>query len=467
MAADGNDGAKAHEPGTATRLAQPDDTATPGRVREVLRLGKRTYPVWTPAMVEARDTLRKTGRKWYLLYDKLHDERNLREAWQQVRDNKGAPGLGGETIEEYEKTIDERLNRLRSRLKERRYEPRPIRRAYIPKTDGSGKMRELGIPEVEDRVVQAAVVRLIEPIFEAKFLGCSYGFRPERSAHHALSRVERAIGGERPWVVDGDIRNCFGSIPHEPLMEQVAAEVSDGKVLDLVRGFVEADIVDELRRWTPEEGTPQGAVLSPLLANIYMHEFDRRMTEAGCEVVRYADDFVVLCRTRQEAQAALETAGTVLAQMGLTMHPEKTRVVDARTTSFQFLGYEFFPRGRKPRPSSRLKFNDRVRARTPRKSGCSLREVVKRLNPMLRGWYGYFKHSHWRALRDADGFVRRRLRSILRKFLGKKGTARNHGADQSRWPNAFFHKLGLFSMGRQQEQDVGAPRGLIPFPAKA
>ncbi len=468
MAADGQDGAKAHEPGTATRLAQPDDTATPGRAREaVLRLGKRTYPVWTEAMVEARDRLRKAGKKWYLLYDKLRDRRNLEEAWKQVENNRGAAGLSGESVEEYGKTIDERLERLRDKLKERRFEPRPIRRAYIPKTDGSGKMRELGIPEVEDRVVQAAVVRLIEPIFEAKFLGCSYGFRPERSAHHALAEVERAIGGEKPWVVDADIRNCFGSIPHEALMEQVAAEVSDGKLLDLIRGFVKADIVEEMKRWTPEEGTPQGAVLSPLLANIYMHEFDRQMAEAGCEVVRYADDFVVLCRTRQEAQAALEKAGTVLAQMGLEMHPEKTRVVDARTTPFQFLGYEFWPWGRKPRPSSRMRFNDRIRAKTPRKSGCSLRDVIEGLNPSLRGWYAYFKHCHWRVFPDCDGFVRRRLRSILRKFLGKKGTAHNHGADQSRWPNAFFHKLGLFSMSRQQEQDVGAPHGLIAFPAKA
>jgi RNA-directed DNA polymerase len=467
MAADGNDGVKAHEPGAATRLAQPEDTAAPGRVREALRLGERTYPVWTPAMVEARDRLRKAGRKWYLLYDKLYDQRNLSEAWKQVESNRGAPGLSGETIKQYGETIDERLDRLRERLKERRYEPRPIRRAYIPKTDGSGRMRELGIPEVEDRVVQAAVVRLIEPIFEAKFLGCSFGFRPGRSAHHALARVEQAIGGERPWVVDADIRNCFGSIPHEPLMEQVAAEVSDGKLLDLVRGFVKADIVEELSRWTPQEGTPQGAVLSPLLANIYLHEFDRRMAEAGCEVVRYADDFVVLCRSEEQAQAARDKAEEVLAQMGLTMHPEKTRVIDARTMRFQFLGYEFWPGGREPRPPSMDKLKDRIRAKTPHSSGQSLRETVRELNPFLRGWYGYFKHSFWNVLKDVDGLVRRRLRSILRKFDGRKGTSKGTGADQTRWPNAYFDTLGLFSMSRQHERDARGPRRLIPFPAKA
>jgi RNA-directed DNA polymerase len=467
MAADGNDGAKTHEPGTATRLAQPDDTATPGRAREVLlRLGERTYPVWTPAMVEARDGLRKAGRKWYLLFDNLHDERNLREAWRQVRDNRGAAGLSGESIEQYGSTIDERLERLRGKLKQRRYEPHPIRRAYIPKTDGSGKMRELGIPEVEDRVVQAAVVRLIEPIFEAKFLGCSHGFRPGRSAHHALAEVERAIGGDRPWVVDADIRNCFGSIPHEPLMEQVAAEVSDGKLLDLVRGFVKADIVEELSRWTPEQGTPQGAVLSPLLANIYLHEFDRQMTEAGCEVVRYADDFVVLCRSEEEAQAARKTAEEVLARMGLEMHPEKTRVVDARTTPFLFLGYAFQPWGRKPRDPSLDKLKDSIRAKTPHKSGVSLREIVRRLNPALRGWYSYFRHSHWKTFEPLDAFVRRRLRSTLRKFFGKRGTSKGSGADQKRWPNAYFDSLGLFSMRRQHQQEAGLARH-IPFPARA
>lgn len=469
MATEHEDGVKTQEQRTETRLAKmPENAGKPERERsgeEPFRLGKRTYPMWTTTMAKAREKFRKVGRKWYLLHDKLYDQRNLREAWKQVERNKGAPGQSGETVEQYGKTIDERLVRLGRKLQGQCFHPRPIRRAYIPKADGSGKMRELGIPEVEDRVVQAAIVRVVEPIFEAKFLEGSYGFRPERSAHHALARVEKAINTDRPWLVDADIRNCFGSIPHDALMEEVGKEVSDGKLLALIRRFVKADIVEELRRWKPEEGTPQGAVLSPLLANIYLHEFDRVMTEAGFEVVRYADDFVVLCKTEEDAQAGREKAEQVLQGMGLTMHPEKTRVIDARRERFQFLGYEFWPGGRQPRDSSKAKLRDRIRARTPRVSGQSLRATIVKLNRTLAGWYAYFRHSFWNVFEDVDGFVRRRLRSILRKFAKRRGTAKTYGADQSRYPNKFFDQMGLFCLNRRNEEERGRRR-LIPFPAK-
>lgn len=470
MATDNRDGVKTQEPSVEARLAAtPQDTPKPGQAGQegVLRLGKRTYPVWTPAMVEAREKLRKAGRKWYLLSDKLHAPRNLEGGWKQVERNQGAPGVSGETIEEYGKTIGERLARLGRGLREQTWQPRPIRQKEIPKADGSGKKRPLGIPEVEDRIVQAALVAVIEPIFEGKFLGSSHGFRPGHSALEALSVVEQAISTDRPWLVDADIRNCFGSIPHEPLLNEVAKEISDIKILKLIRSFVKADIVAELRTWTPEKGTPQGAVLSPLLANIYLHEFDRQMAEAGYEVVRYADDFVVLCRNEEECRAAKAKAEVVLQGMGLEMHPEKSRVVNTRQERFQFLGYEFWPSGRQPRKSSLHKLRDGIRAKTPRSSGRSLRETIRILNRTLRGWYGYFRHSFWNVLTGVDGFVRRRLRSILRKFAKQRGTSKGNGNDHVRYPNHLFERMGLFSMDAQRVLEAGRTRRAIPFPAKA
>jgi RNA-directed DNA polymerase len=453
----------------------PVDATRSERDREPFRLGKRVYPVWTPAMVEARGKLKAERRKWYLLHDKVPDPRNLNEAWEQVRENAGAPGLSGETIEEYGKTVVERLRKVAERLREQRYEAQPIRRKWIPKTDGSGQQRPLGIPEVEDRIVQAAIVRVIEPIFEGKFFDGSYGFRPERGALNALEQLEREITAGKPYLVDADIRNCFGSIPHEGLMEEVGKEVSDPKLLALIRQFVEADIVEEVKRWTPEEGTPQGAVLSPLLANIYLHEFDQRMLAAGYGVIRYADDFVVTCRTREEAEHAREKAEEILKAMGLELHPQKTRVIDTRESRFQFLGYEFWPRegkplGRAPRPSSLQKMHDAVRRKTPRRSGKSMREIIADLRPTLRGWYGYFRYSLWTVFPRMDGFVRRRLRSILRRFEKRRGSAKNRD-DNARYPNSYFRKLKFPSLSEAHEQEairrgVGA-RGLIPLPARA
>ena len=400
-----------------------------------------------------------------MLHDKLSDSRNLNEAWRQVEENRGAPGVSGQTVEDYSKNATERLNRLGRRLHEGTYAAQPIRQKLIPKTDGSGKMRELGIPEVEDRIVQAAIVRLIEPIFEDKFLEGSYGFRPERSAHHALSRVETAIAADRPFVVDADISNCFGSIPHDALMNEVAKEISDTRLMGLIRSFVKADIVKEMESCTPVSGTPQGAVLSPLLANVYLHEFDLQMSRAGYEVVRYADDFVVLSRTKEEADEARACAEKVLQAMGLKLHPEKTRVVDSRQEPFQFLGYVFAPKGRWPRKGSEQKLRDRIREKTPRSGGQSLRVVIIRLNRTLKGWYRYFRHCVANVFEAVDGFVRRRLRSILRQYEGRRGAARN-GRDNQRYPSSFFRQLQLFSLEEQSKADRRGRR-LIPFPARA
>jgi RNA-directed DNA polymerase len=416
-------------------------------------------------MVEARRRLREQGRKWYSLHDKLTDARNLQEAWRQVEANRGAPGVSGETVEEFGRKSAERLEELGRRLRAGKFRARPIRQKLIPKTDGSGKLRELGIPEVEDRIVQAAIVRLIEPVFEDKFLDGSFGFRPERSAHHALQRVEAAIGADKPFVVDADIRNCFGSIPHEALMDEVAEEIADATLLDLVRSFVKADVVAEMESWTPVSGTPQGAVLSPLLANIYLHAFDARMADAGHEVVRYADDFVVLCRTREEAETAMAKAVEILNSMGLQMHPEKSRVVDAGAEQFQFLGYVFGSGTRWPRDGSLQKLRDSIRAKTPRSGGEALRVVVKKVNRTLRGWYGYFRHGTGNVFEEVDAFVRRRLRSIRRQYDGRSGAARN-GNDNLRYPNSYFQALDLFSMSSEHAKERRGRR-YIPFPARA
>jgi RNA-directed DNA polymerase len=412
-------------------------------------------------MVEAREQYRQAGRRWHLLYDKLYATANLKEAWKQVEENGGAAGVSGQTIAEYRDGLEQRLANLALRLKEQSFEARPIRRTYIPK--GDGKLRPLGIPEVEDRIVQAALVRLIEPIFEVKFLGVSYGFRPERSAHNALAELVAAMEAGFTQIVDADITNCFGSIPWTPLTEEVAREISDPKVLGLVKKFLKAEVMEGMERWQPDEGTPQGAVLSPLLANIYLHRFDEEMTRAGYRLVRYADDFVILCGTPQEAEQAREKARQTLAEMGLQLHPEKTRIVDATKERFQFLGYEFGPGGRRPRPSSKQKLRDRIRAKTPRKPGRSLRAVIASLNFTLRGWYGYFRHSWWTTFKDVDGFVRRRLRSILRAFHKRRGSARM--VDNFRYPNHIFEKLGLFSLDERHLAEAG-PNGLIAFAAK-
>ena len=441
------------------REAKASDLAGP------LRMGTREYPTWTPAMVRAIQSNREQGKRWHLLIDKVGMLKNLREAWKWVAANKGSAGVSGQTIEEYEVDLEKRLEALSERVTKGHYHPRPIRRVNIPKADGSGKMRPLGIPEVEDRIVQTAIVLSIEPIFEATFLPCSYGFRPERGALNALSVVDAGLAGKRKWVVDADIKDCFGSIPHDVLMKQVEKHIGDRKLLTLIREFLQAEVIEKMKRWTPTNGAPQGATLSPLLANIHMNVFDEHMISKGYEVVRYADDFVILCETEMEATSALETARTILADIGLTMHPEKTKVVDATKDVFQFLGYVFGPWGRKPRPSSEAKMREAIRAKTRRLDGRSLRVIIRSLNRTLYGWYRYFRHGTESALRSIDQMVRRRLRSILRKRDGRHGASRP-GADHQRYPNALFDSLGLFGLlDRQRQERRGRP--LIPFPARA
>ncbi len=403
--------------------------------------------VWTESMLAALERGVKGGR-WFSLIDKVYREKNLQASWEKVRQRKGSGGVDGQSVHDFAARADRELTRLGEELQDGTYEPRPVKRVYIPKP-GSQERRPLGIPIIRDRVVQTALRNVLEPIFERKFAPQSYGFRPGQGSKDALRRVQELLDKGYTWVVDADIQKCFDTIPHDLLMREVEKEVSDGKVLDLIRAYLNQGVLEGCATWTPERGTPQGAVISPLLANVYLHPVDVEMKKAGFEMVRYADDVVVLCRSEAEAQKALGLLRGLLAERGLNLHPAKTRIVKAQERGgFDFLGYHFERGYRWPREESLKKLRDAIRAKTKRCNGNSLAVIVAEANLTLRGWFEYFKHSHRTAFPPIDGWVRMRLRSILRKRQGKRG--RGRGSDHQTWPNAFFKDVGLFTMTEAQ-----------------
>jgi RNA-directed DNA polymerase len=398
---------------------------------------------WTVRMLTALEQGAK-GEKWFRLFDKVFAERNLWAALQQVAKNDGAAGVDHVTVAEFARRFPDCLWELSDSLKAGTFTPQAIRRVQIPKP-GTTETRPLGIPTVRDRVVQAAVVNAIEPIFERDFAEHSYGFRPGRGCKDALRRVEGLLKAGYVHVVDADLKGYFDSIPHDRLMTRLEGKVADGPVLRLIESFLKAGILDGAEQWTPEQGAPQGAVLSPLLSNIYLDPLDHLLAEAGYEMVRYADDFVILCRTAEDAARALELVAQWTADNGLTLHPTKTKVIDARTASFDFLGYTF--RGDKhwPREKSVKKLKDTIRDKTKRTAGHSLRFIVRDVNRTLRGWFAYFQHSSYRpTYHGLDGWIRMRLRSILRRRAGRRG--RGRGADHQRWTNSYFAEHGYFSL---------------------
>jgi len=387
--------------------------------------------------------------------------KNLEAAFAKVKANRGGPGVDQVTVAAFEQRLEEELARLPQQLRADAYTPQPIRRAWIPK--GDGKQRPLGIPTVRDRVVQTALREVLEPIFERTFAAHSYGFRPGRDAKDALRRVKGLLDGGYRHVVDADIKGYFDRIPKDRLLALVRREVVDGRVLALLEAYLNQPVLEGLERWTPETGTPQGAVISPLLANIYLNPLDHRMAERGVEMVRYADDFLVLCRTKEEAEAALETIRPWMETAGLTLHPDKTRIVhlDENGAYFEFLGYRFKRHKdrdlRFPRPKSEKRLRDAIRAKTRRTNGHSLACIIAQLTPILRGWFQYFQHAHKTVFPPADGYVRLRLRSILRKR--HKGKGRGRGADHQKWPNAYFAERGLLSLTAAHAQAVQSRSG--------
>lgn len=388
------------------------------------------------------------GGKWYSLIDKIHSEPTLQAAFTAVAANKGAAGVDHVSVARFATDKDANLKRLSEELRQGTYRPQQIRRHYIPKPGSRTEMRPLGIPTVRDRVVQTALRMVLEPIFERDFAAHSYGFRPNRGCKDALRRVQELLNTGYNIIVDCDLKSYFDTIPKDRLLEMIRQKVSDTRVLALIASFLEQGVLDGDREWTPEQGTPQGAVVSPLLSNIYLDPLDQLMAERGFEMVRYADDFVVMCRTPEEAAAALALVREWTASAGLTLHPTKTRLVDQRTDGFDFLGYNFTAGKRRPRNKSLKKFRDTIRAKTKRSSGRSIPQTITDVNRTLRGWFEYFKHSYHTTFRTEDGFVRRRLRSILRRQTRRKGSAKAHGADQTRWPIAYFDALGLFNLQR-------------------
>jgi RNA-directed DNA polymerase len=398
--------------------------------------------VWTERMLTALQRGVKGG-KWFSMIDKVHPERTLRAAFRQVAANEGAAGVDHVTISMFENDLDEELRRLSDQLRDGTYRPQLIRRHYIPKP-GTQEQRPLGIPTVRDRVVQTALRMAIEPIFELEFAEHSYGFRPKRGCKDALRRVDELLKSGYTYIVDADLKSYFDTIPHDRLMALVGHKVSDGRLLTLIEMFLKQGVLDDLREWTPEMGSPQGAVISPLLSNIYLNPLDHQMAQAGFEMVRYADDFVILCRSPEEANRALALVQDWTAAVGLTLHPTKTRIVNATEDAFEFLGYRFEKGRRYPRAKSLKKLRDTIRAKTKRNSGKCLPAIIASLNPTLRGWFEYFKHSYRTTFPYLDGWIRMRLRSILRKRQGRKG--RGRGLDHHRWPNAFFAEHGLYSL---------------------
>ena len=387
-------------------------------------------------------------RVWFRLWDKTYAPANLARALEKVRRNGGSAGADEQTVAYFSRHAEAELARLQQQMRAGTYRPQPVRRAWIPKP-GSQEQRPLGIPAVRDRVVQAALRHVLEPIFEPEFAEHSYGFRPGRGAKDALRRVAGLLKAGYDWVVDADLKSYFDTIPHDRLLALVKARVADGPVLALVESFLRAGVLESAKGWQPtERGTPQGGVISPLLANLYLDPFDHAMARAGWELVRYADDFVILCRSEAEARTALAQVRAWMAQAGLKLHPEKTRLVDVRQPGgFDFLRYHF-ERGLKwPREKSLRKLKDRLREKTSRLDGRSLDAIITDVNRTLRGWFEYFQHSIGNVFPEVDGFTRRRLRSMLEKRRGY--TRQGLGQAHQRWPNAWFAQQGLLSLAAE------------------
>lgn len=399
--------------------------------------------VWTEQMLA---TLSKgiKGGKWYSLIDKVWKEENLDSAIEAVIRNKGGAGVDGMSTELLkEKRMQIRI-KLQRELKERSYRPRPVKRVWIPKL-GTKELRPLGVPTVVDRAVQTALRNVIEPIFEHDFAQHSYGFRPKRGAHDALREVANGLEARQHWVVDADIKGYFDNIPQDKMMTAVARKISDGVVLELIEHFLKQGVMESGKGWKPtDQGTPQGAVISPLLANIYLDPLDHMMVQRGWRMVRYADDFVVLCASREQAEEALKRIREWMEEAGLTLHPTKTRIVDAsQKGGFDFLGYHFECGKQWPRVKSKTKLKETIRTKTPRNYGGTMETLISDVNKTLRGWERYFRHSSY-DMEGLNSWIRQRLRAILRRRSKRSG--RPTVGDQKRWPNAYFVRTGLHTL---------------------
>ena len=369
------------------------------------------------------------AKKVHSLIDKVYQRKNLEMAWERVRANRGSGGVDGQSVSKFAEQADEQLNRLQEELMAQSYQPQPVRQVQIPKAGKPGEYRMLGIPSVYDRVCQQALLNRLEPIFEPVFDEANFGYRRGRSTRDALRKVWKEIKSGREWVVDADLKDFFGSVEHDKLLALVAQRVSDGRVLRLIEAMLKAGSYGQGRLFPSERGTPQGGVVSPLLSNILLTPFDWEMRRRGYQLTRYADDWVVTCKSAAEARAAIAAAQRTLTKLGVQLNPQKTRIVHVRY-GFEFLGYKI-KRGRQrlslpagkirsgarsgelyaiPREKSVQRFMDQVRQRTQRRVPLNTEELIKWINPVLRGWGNYFKRAHVRKLFNRlDRWIVRRI----------------------------------------------------------
>jgi RNA-directed DNA polymerase len=435
--------------------------------KDVFSRNPTGYPMWTEAMKAAIGLLRQTGRKWYSLYDKVIAPANVEAAWNRInrrvtgKKRRQGAGVDGVTVAKFADRAEADLRKLGEQLSTGRYSPSPVRRHYIPKP-GSTKLRPLGLPTVRDRVVQEACRSMIEPIFEAEFLDSSHGFRPGKSVETACVQVEQYLAESKVWVVDLDIDKCYDSIPHDPLIDRVARQIADGKVLDLIRSFLTSGVMEEMNIRHETTGTPQGGIISPVLANIFLHDLDMALEKRGTAWVRYADDVVALCQSREEAEQVLEFIREVLQGLGLKLSPEKTRIVHL-DEGFEYLGWHYQGKRRWPRKKSVDKLRHRLRALTRRNRPDSVLSICAEMEPIQRGWFNFFRNGNSQSTFDTlDKWLRRRLRSLLRRRHKRRGISRG-GRDHRQWPNSYFVHHGFFSLTAHLEDFRRAPRQLGLF----
>jgi len=377
-------------------------------------------------------------RTYYTLKDKILKVKNMKKAEYNVFTNEGSAGVDGVTVEEFRNNYSMNMLELRRQLTEDRYKAPPVLRVMIPK--GDGRERPLGIPTVKDRIAQTTIKQIMEPIFEKIFCDCSFGFRPGRSQIDAINKIEEYKEQGYKWVLDADIKGYFNNIDHNLLMEFITERINDGWVLRMIESWLTAGVVtDEGYESTPC-GVPQGGSISPLLSNIYLHHFDKEMTDRGYKVVRFADDFVVLTKSKRKANRALEVVKEIVEdKLKLTLHPEKT-VITNFGKGFVFLGFEFIAwRYKRPRKKALKSFKDKVRKVTCRNQPWDIGFIIRELNPKIIGWGNYFGHGNVKGLfQRLDEWIRMRLRSYIEK---KKSRNQNQ-----RIPNAVFQQKGLKSL---------------------
>ena len=377
--------------------------------------------------------------RYYTLRDKIVEKWNMHEAAKKVIEKGGSAGIDRVSTEEFNKKYKLNMREIYRQLQNDSYQPSPVLRVYIPKSDGSE--RPLGVPTVKDRIVQASVKEVIEPIYEEIFCDSSYGFRPGRSQIDAINQVEEYREQGYKWVVDADIKGYFDNIDHELLIEFIREEITDGWVLDIIKSWLTAGVMTEGINHPTTDGTPQGGVISPLLANIYLHQMDKILVNRGYKLVRFADDFVVMTKSKKKAKRALEVIEEITNdKLKLKLHPEKTKITNFGK-GFVFLGFEFVGwRYKRPKKSALDKFKDKIREATKRQQPWEVEKIIKWLNEKIRGWGNYYGHGNVKNLfQKLDGWIRMRVRS----FIEKKKAVKNQN---KRIPISVLQKKGLVSL---------------------